>query len=303
MAKALSSSLKNDIQAEKMLTNSSIKLNFQVHFHTQFGQTLYITGNHQLLGNNDFEKALPLTYQDNNLWLISLSVKGFEAIVQPIIYNYLLKNIDGSFIEDWGNDKKFIPANFTTNEVTFIDAWNHAGYYENAFYTVPFQNVLLSSNHTLVKIISPKKITHTFKVKAPLLSKGQTLCMLGNANALSNWQSENSVFMSRAENDVYFQVNLNLTDAIFPIIYKYGVYDVVQKLFLNFEGGDNRLLFDAPEKNKQTIVNDGFVFLQNNQWKGAGVAIPVFSLKSQNSFGVGEFADMNLLVDWAKKQV
>src|SRR5204863_5666176 len=37
-----------------------------------------------------------------------------------------------------------------------------------------------------------------------------------------------------------------------------------------------------------------------NTWKGAGVAIPVFSLRSKNSFGVGEFADIKLLVDWAK---
>ncbi|MEI9807671.1 MAG: 4-alpha-glucanotransferase [Bacteroidota bacterium] len=28
---------------------------------------------------------------------------------------------------------------------------------------------------------------------------------------------------------------------------------------------------------------------------------PVFSLRSKNSFGVGEFADLKLLVDWAKE--
>ncbi|MBQ4549098.1 MAG: 4-alpha-glucanotransferase [Bacteroidales bacterium] len=33
-------------------------------------------------------------------------------------------------------------------------------------------------------------------------------------------------------------------------------------------------------------------------WKGAGVAVPVFSLKSDNSFGVGEFLDLKLLADW-----
>ena len=33
-------------------------------------------------------------------------------------------------------------------------------------------------------------------------------------------------------------------------------------------------------------------------WKGAGVAVPVFSLKSNNSFGIGEFLDLKLLADW-----
>lgn len=34
-------------------------------------------------------------------------------------------------------------------------------------------------------------------------------------------------------------------------------------------------------------------------WKGAGVAVPVFSLRSERDFGIGEFADLRLLVDWA----
>ena len=34
-------------------------------------------------------------------------------------------------------------------------------------------------------------------------------------------------------------------------------------------------------------------------WKGAGIAIPVFSLKSENSFGVGDFGDLKRMIDWA----
>jgi len=35
-------------------------------------------------------------------------------------------------------------------------------------------------------------------------------------------------------------------------------------------------------------------------WRAAGVAVPVFSLRTQNSFGVGEFNDLKMLVNWAK---
>ncbi|MBQ0044136.1 MAG: 4-alpha-glucanotransferase [Bacteroidales bacterium] len=34
-------------------------------------------------------------------------------------------------------------------------------------------------------------------------------------------------------------------------------------------------------------------------WKGAGTAIPVFSLRSSSDFGVGEFYDLKLMIDWA----
>ena len=34
-------------------------------------------------------------------------------------------------------------------------------------------------------------------------------------------------------------------------------------------------------------------------WKGAGTAIPVFALRSEDDFGVGEFLDLKKMVDWA----
>ena len=39
----------------------------------------------------------------------------------------------------------------------------------------------------------------------------------------------------------------------------------------------------------------------NSQWRGAGVAVPVFSLRTNNGMGVGEFLDIKLLVDWANQ--
>ena len=35
------------------------------------------------------------------------------------------------------------------------------------------------------------------------------------------------------------------------------------------------------------------------RWKGAGTAIPVFSLRTERDFGIGQFTDLKLLVDWA----
>lgn len=43
--------------------------------------------------------------------------------------------------------------------------------------------------------------------------------------------------------------------------------------------------------------NDGY-FRHERRWRGAGVAAPVFSLRSQRSVGCGEFADLCELVDF-----
>ena len=74
---------------------------------------------------------------------------------------------------------------------------------------------------------------------------------------------------------------------------------LIKKEFIRFEEGANRFLDHAEFTDGITILNDGFVRYPAKLWKGAGVSIPVFSLRSQNSFGVGEFSDIKLLIDWA----
>lgn len=41
--------------------------------------------------------------------------------------------------------------------------------------------------------------------------------------------------------------------------------------------------------------------VQASPWRGSGVAIPVFSIRSEESVGSGEFLDLNLMIDLASK--
>lgn len=51
---------------------------------------------------------------------------------------------------------------------------------------------------------------------------------------------------------------------------------------------------------EQRTVALPYVHLGNRpRWKGAGTAIPVFSLRSERDFGIGQFTDLKLMVDWA----
>lgn len=278
------------------------KIVFQIRFHTQYGQELLISGNHPLLGNNDPEQAVAMQYFNEDYWQLALELneedRNYEA---PITYHYILRNADGILNYDWGNDKKIILSQIKATELIINDAWNFAGYYENSFYTEPFADVLLKANHTALKIAAPKKSTHTLKVKAPLLAKGQTLCILGSCNTLGNWNTEAPLLMGRMEGNDFYEAVLDLSGESFPVAYKYGVYDINAKAFVRYEDGNNRVLHDTGNAERHTIVNDGFAVLPNNTWKGAGIAIPVFSLRSEKSFGIGEFTDMALLVDWAKQ--
>ncbi|MFP5040070.1 4-alpha-glucanotransferase [Parasediminibacterium sp. JCM 36343] len=286
-------------KAAAVVATNIKQVSFQLRFFTVFGQTLYILGNHPLLGNNQPEKAVVLSYIDHECWGVSLDVDA--TLDKNIAYKYLLKNADGSISYDWGSDKLFNPSTFSQQHTLLLDSWNYAGYFENAFYSEPFKNVLLKNNHTPITVKSPSKTTHIFKAKAPLLTAGQTLCISGSSKALGNWSLETLVLMSREEGSPYFEARGDLSKDTFPVEYKYGIYDVNTKQFIRFEDGSNRVQRVASETNLQTIVNDGFAVFPANTWKGAGLAIPVFSLRSQKSFGIGEFTDIPALVDWCTR--
>jgi 4-alpha-glucanotransferase len=90
-----------------------------------------------------------------------------------------------------------------------------------------------------------------------------------------------------------------------PIEYKYGVFDVRQKKLLRYEDGPNRVLkaenSAPPCAGGYTIIDDNFVELPATNWKAAGVAIPVFSIRTDSGFGVGEFLDLKPVVDWCRR--
>lgn len=282
------------------IKNISRKIIFQLRFRTQMGQQLFISGNHKLLGSNQLETAVPLQYFNEEYWTAAIDFPDEECINGQITYNYILKNADGILSYDWGTDKTFNPAHLKSGETILSDAWNHAGYYENAFYTEPFTEVLLKKAAVAVSTAVPKTITHILKIKSPLLKKGQVLAVSGSIAPLGNWEPNKAVPMGRLAGEDFFSLHLNLSKESFPIAYKYGIYDAQTKSLIQLEGSNNRVIHDAGGKQKQVVINDGFAAFPNDSWKGAGVAIPVFSLRSEQSFGVGEFTDIKLLVNWAK---
>ncbi|HUJ09090.1 MAG TPA: 4-alpha-glucanotransferase [Verrucomicrobiae bacterium] len=276
-----------------------MKLTFRLRFHTNIGQSLSIVGNHERLGQGSVENAMPLHYVNDEFWEVIIAWPSAAALRTPISYTYVLRNADGSILEDWGKGRSINLTAYHAHELLVIDSWNRPGFYENAFYTEPFQEVLLKADQTEVRTPVTRTATHTFKVKAPLLAKGQTLCLLGETKSLGKWSTAKPVLLNRIAGEDYLSVQVNLSRETFPIEYKYGVCDAQKKTLISYEEGTNRVLDDTVDASRYTIVNDGFVRLPSDTWRAAGVAIPVFSLRSEGSFGVGEFTDLKLLADWA----
>ena len=95
------------------------KLNFHLRFKTNFGQTIFITGNHPLLGNGLIESAVPMVYLNEDYWVLHLATKGLLK-AETIQYSYFIQNADGTRIFDWGSDKSIIVDQLATKELVLI---------------------------------------------------------------------------------------------------------------------------------------------------------------------------------------
>ena len=273
-------------------------LNFYIRFSTKFGQTLFVSGTNEVLGNDDFTQAVPLQYFNEEFWRGRIEISAADLHTLDLEYRYILKEADGNQVIEWGNDRVISFDETASGEIVLIDTWNHAGTIENAFYTKAFQGVLLKPTAVSGKPKAIKSYTHQFKVKAPLLKEDEVLCIGGSGLQLDEWKTVSPQLLTKEGH--WWTARLNLSNEIFPIAYKYGIYNTKEKTFLRFESGKNRTLNSDSGKSALTIIHDGFAQLGFPAWKGAGVAIPVFSLRTANGFGTGEFSDIKPLVDWAK---
>ncbi|MFL5773290.1 MAG: 4-alpha-glucanotransferase [Flavisolibacter sp.] len=270
-----------------------MKVDFYLRFHSHFGQRLAIVGNIPALGNDDLNKALLLDFLNDEFWHTSIEID--PSITDTLHYRYIFINYDGERKKE-AEKQRLVDIRKIGKDLVLIDTWNDESLIENAFLTTPFAEVFFKQTKKQ-KAGKSASCSHHFRVKAPLLTSNEAVCIVGSSEKLKQWRIEKPVILQKK--DDWWFVNLDIPAEDFAISYKYGIYDLKKETFVQFEDGDNRVIHNDGSNEKVTVIHDGFARFRIKSWKGSGVAIPVFSLRSQNSFGIGEFADIKLLVDWA----
>jgi 4-alpha-glucanotransferase len=98
-----------------------------------------------------------------------------------------------------------------------------------------------------------------------------------------------------------WQVAVDLSKCKGEVHFKYGYYDPEDKKFICFEDGQDRKSVVVNNKNSLVFQKDTFVRINGHKFRSTGVGLPVFSIRTKKSFGVGDFADLKLLIDWSAK--
>lgn len=160
----------------------------------------------------------------------------------------------------------------------------------------PFREIFLQKNIKKAKKKAAKYPTHIFKTTIPRLQDNIFLCLTGNTKELGSFDPHRPLLFKKKKNGKS-TLKVDLSTANFPVEYKFAFYDAEQKMIIDFEPGPNRVMAPPQEKNELRAIYPSVSF-DKYLWKGAGVNIPVFSLRTENSWGCGDFTDIKLLADW-----
>ncbi|MEO1448294.1 MAG: 4-alpha-glucanotransferase [Bacteroidota bacterium] len=278
-----------------------MKIRFRIHFQTQWGQRLALSGNHPDLGHWNEDQLFPLQYRAGGFWEGEWDIPADTP--ETLAYKYALIYEDSGKVEwEFGANRKLEINIGRFNEIQVIDVWRSFWFEDNALYSSAFQRVLMARPDDAVQESAPsiKGSVYRFQIRAPRVGPKQKVCLLGNHPSLGNWDPEQVLLLSDKDYPVW-SVDVPLQGPSVLVEYKYGIYDPETARILTWEVGENRTLTHvSTRKQKRLIVqsDESFRYPVGN-WKAAGVAIPVFSLRSDKSGGIGEFSDLKGMVDWA----
>lgn len=272
-----------------------MKITFRINYMTEWGQGVWISGSDEALGNWNPKNAFPMSYIGNGEWEASLLFQSQEAFE----YKYFIKRNDNTFSWEGGKSRHFDEMDFANAEVR--DFWHPLSDDDSVLFSKFFTKVLFErkpKGHSKNRF-NGKKVIH-FSINAPRVHPGQSIAILGNCKPLGIWNVP--VIMSDNDYPVW-SIDIELKDFHFPIEYKYVIVNTETGKIDTWEDGVERSLFyiDTKSENLVHLQNDEKFRFPSGKWKGSGVAVPVFSLRTESSFGVGEFCDLKKLADWAKK--
>ncbi len=210
-------------------------------------------------------------------------------------YNY---TVEGGLNprKEWGAERKL---NFdkSLKSCFVLDRWRDMPA-EKSFYSSLFTDSIFKRAEPTVAMLTTGSIM--VRVASPRISAWQDLYMVGSCDSLGAWDVARGVKMLDGHFPYWSSPSMAISDELLSSEYKFVVVDRASGAVVAWEMGPNRSLECVKGISEEAIVvGEMPANFDFGQWRGAGVAIPVFSIRSQDSMGVGEFLDLKKMVDWA----
>ena len=262
---------------------------FNIKYKVMFGEQIVVN-----IQTEEGELKLPLETTDGERWACDWCVESPE---KSYTYYYSVEREGRAVKTEWLMIKHQLDVNARKAAVyTLYDHWKAMP--EDAFlYSSAFTDCI---NHQVPQEMKPEtgsKIVRLI-VRAPQLRDGERLGVLGADKALGAWDVQKILPMT--------QHTYNEWVADIDAAHLEGSH--LEFKFVAFRNAKNELLWEAsmnrtvdlPEMKAGELVSyeldQAFFALYNR--KLAGTLVPVFSLRTRKSAGIGDFGDLKTMIDF-----
>ena len=206
------------------------------------------------------------------------------------LYRYAVSMADGLIEErHWRFSLK------TTKPIDVTDAWRSPQDGEDALMAPAFSHAVFAPDAKGVFPGNPKPGSVVIVLNEPRVGRNEEIRVV--SKQLINWDTAQAFPMIRCEGNAWV-LDFGPNPLLREVEFKFCLWDKENNCFKRYEDGMNHVVRSVPGKTSIFSFN-GFNF--GNLWRAAGVAVPVFSLRSKSGRGSGEFLDLKPLADWCNE--
>ena len=266
-------------------------LKFNIDYKTRFGEELVLN-----IVNEGSEAKYRMITTDGERWTYKLSLPAQKC--QPAItYYYEVERGGRSVRHEWTTIRHTLELTAVHGaHYTVFDRWSD----------IPEDSYLYSSAFTdcirgrKLEVLQPSSYRSTVRlvVRAPQLRGDDRLAVIGKGDGLGNWDTAKALLMTEHHFNEWV-VDLDATQFTEgKIEFKFIALNTKNQQSSVWEAGYNRTI-ELPQIEQREVVvyNLDQAFFPLYDVRLAGMLVPVFSLRSEGSFGVGDFGDLKKMVD------
>ena len=272
-----------------------ISLSFNIEYRTQWGEELCILGSVPQLGSLKESEAISLSTTNGVNWTTQVQLQSVGK--EPLEYFYFVRKNGHFHRREYTPNRKIVLS--ANTDFTIRDYWKEETYH-SYLYTSVFTECVFKQ--PLKTFSAPKyKKSKLLNVICPYVKKSEHVVITGLGDELGDWDLKKALPLTPVRYGEW-QIELNTANIPTDTPYKFAIVDSCDFSKAHWEEDQNRVLEidNTTQKRKSVSVEMALPYKHPYfQWKGKGVSIPLFSLRSEKSAGIGDFLDLKKMVDWA----
>ncbi|KAK8866977.1 4-alpha-glucanotransferase dpe2 [Tritrichomonas musculus] len=289
---------------------SDLVVHFRVRCFTHFGQHLYICGNIPELGNWELSNAQQMYFENHyDFW---------DCVIRLPLTNKAIK-IEYKYVRAYDKSRaEWEPEENHSVEITniqnpgIVEVSDTFRWYDSQldiFKRAPF---IKAFNRRLSHVRAPTldlsrnepgMVLVKFQMSCANVKPGQKVRVVGSCPELGGWDHRKGIVMADGDFPMWNAVKL-IDHNSFPFAYKYVIVDGTNVYWestenhytsgISHQGAD----VDFPSSLQ---INDWLCLPNRELFKGLGVYTPLFSYRTKNSCGIGQYPDIKNMVDVCNK--